>query len=346
MKNIHNNSRRNVLKNIAGLLTVSSIFPLHSIADPYKKTGNKKFVPVMLTPFHQDLSIDYEMLKRLTDFYQAAGAEGYFANCLSSEMYYLSDQERIAITQTVVDHASSKNKVVATGSFGDTLEQQIDFCKKIVDTGIHGSILITSHFAKKQDPETVMMDNLRQFIDQTGKIPLGTYECPSPYKRILSPKSYQELIDTNRFFYHKDTTEDIDQISQKIELSKKSTLAFYNAHSATALKSLQMGGSGLSPISGNFYPEILSWICKHANNPKKYEDLNWIQKEITETEPMISINYPVSAKYFLNKRGLPINILCRSNKRELTKEDTIRLDKVLNRFTTWCDRLGITPAHT
>lgn len=299
----------------------------------------------MLTPFRHDLTVDYDVLKKLTDFYGAAGAGGYFANCLSSEMYALTEEERLAVTRTVVRHTSSRTPVVATGSFGETLQEQIDFCKKIADTGISASILITSHFAKKQDSDTVMLDNLNQFVQQTGRIPLGTYECPSPYKRLLTPETYTALADTNRFFYHKDTSEDIEQISRKIKISANSRMEFYNAHTATAVASLQQGGRGLSPISGNFYPEILSWICEHAGNPAKKEDLNWIQAEITRTEPLISIKYPVSAKYFLKKRGFPIGIICRSNKRELAKEDTERLDQVYNDFVGWCDRLNIRPAR-
>lgn len=336
-----NLSRRNALKSMAGFLIAPAITsPLQ--ANPTKNIGTKKFVPVMLTPYRKDLSIDYDVLRQLTDFYGAAGAEGYFANCLSSEMYYLNNQERIAITQTVVKRAR-KSKVVATGSFGDSLSEQIDFCKKIADTGISGSILITSHFAKKQESDGIMLDNISQFINKTGKIPLGTYECPSPYKRLLTPESYQTLVRTNRFFYHKDTSENLEQIIQKIDISKSSKMEFYNAHSATAVASLQKGGNGLSPISGNFYPEILAWICKNADNPDKKEDLEWIQKEIAQTEPLISVKYPLGAKYFLNKRGLPIQIVTRYQNRELTKADTEQLDVVYDRFKIWCDRLAINP---
>jgi len=342
MTNPINLTRRNALKSMAGLL-IAPVLAYPSQASVGKNPRTMKFVPVMVTPYRQDLTIDYEMLRQLTDFYKAAGAEGYFANCLSSEMYYLNNQERIAITETVVKRVP-QSRVVSTGSFGDSLNEQIDFCKRIADTGISGSILITSHFATKQESDSVMMDNLGEFINKTGKIPLGTYECPSPYKRLLTPEVYQTLVRTNRFFYHKDTSENLEQITRKIELSQSSKMEFYNAHSATAVASLQRGGNGLSPISGNFYPEILAWICKHANNPAKKNDLQWIQEEIAQTEPLISIKYPVGSKYFLKKRGLPIEIVTRYKNRELTKADTAQLDQVYERFKGWCERLDIKPA--
>ena len=51
----------------------------------------KKFVPVMITPFQHNGKIDLDNLSRLIDFYLAAGVKGFFANCASSEMYQLSE---------------------------------------------------------------------------------------------------------------------------------------------------------------------------------------------------------------------------------------------------------------
>jgi 4-hydroxy-tetrahydrodipicolinate synthase len=48
------------------------------------------FIPVMLTPFNDDLSVDYATLRKLCDYYIDNGAVGLFANCLSSEMYELT----------------------------------------------------------------------------------------------------------------------------------------------------------------------------------------------------------------------------------------------------------------
>ncbi|MBA4167873.1 MAG: dihydrodipicolinate synthase family protein, partial [Chitinophagaceae bacterium] len=53
----------------------------------------KKFVPVMITPYNLKARVDLETVSTLADFYIAAGAKGLFANCLSSEMYSLTEDE-------------------------------------------------------------------------------------------------------------------------------------------------------------------------------------------------------------------------------------------------------------
>ena len=61
------------------------------------ENSTKGFIPVMLTPFSSNGSIDYAALTQLTEVYLQAGAAGLFANCLSSEMFELTDIERLLV---------------------------------------------------------------------------------------------------------------------------------------------------------------------------------------------------------------------------------------------------------
>ena len=79
----------------------------------------------MITPFQQNGKIDLDGVTRLIDFYLAAGVKGFFANCASSEMYELSEEERLTLTQHVVKHVNGVVPVVATGSFGSTIFEQV-----------------------------------------------------------------------------------------------------------------------------------------------------------------------------------------------------------------------------
>jgi 4-hydroxy-tetrahydrodipicolinate synthase len=306
--------------------------------------SDKKFVPVMITPYLKSGQIDYDCLSRLTDFYMAAGVKGFFANCQSSEMYFLTPEERLAITSHVMKHVNGRMPVVATGSFGRTIEEKAEFTKKIYQTGINAVIMITSHFAGKRQSDDVLIRNCEKFFALTGKIPLGTYECPAPYKRILTPYVFDYLLKTDRLVYHKDTTINFGKVKAKIDLAKNSNLEFYDACTANTMNSLQAGAKGMSAISGNFYPEILVWMCNNATNPEKQEDVRYMQDQLTKTELVIGKNYPLSSKYFLRKRGLPIELITRKANKPLTSKQQLALDDTYQVFLGWCDRLGIEPA--
>jgi 4-hydroxy-tetrahydrodipicolinate synthase len=306
-------------------------------------TGDKKFVPVMITPFNLKAKVDFDVLQQLIDFYIAAGVKGFFANCLSSEMYSISEDERLELTSFIVKYVNGRLPIVATGSFGLTIEDKAEFTKKIYDTGIEAAIMITGHFAHVDDPDELLLKNFDKMFGLTGDIPLGTYECPAPYKRILTAEVFQKLVSSNRLVYHKDTSILLDNVKAKIEIATNSNMEFYDAHTPNAMYSLQMGAKGMSSISGNFYPEILVWMCNNALDPAKQEDVAWLQSELTAVDPIIHQAYPMSAKYFLQKRGLPIRTISRTYALELTPQQKQTLDEIHTRFLGWCDRLGIKP---
>ncbi len=304
----------------------------------------KKFVPVMVTPFKTDNSIDFDALAALADFYLSAGAKGLFANCLSSEMYSLNETERLSLARFVTKRVNGKVSVVATGSFGNSLAERSDFIKTMYHTGIQAVILITSHFAAAAESDEVLFANFEKILESTDNIPLGMYECPSPYKRIISPELFRKILSTNRFFYHKDTTLDITKIKAKIDLIGNNRLEFFDAHAPNTMASLQAGARGISAIAGNFYPEIFTWMCNNALNPKKQELVKWMQSEITRADGIVSSGYPTSAKYMLRKRGLPIQVMSR-NGQQLSSVQTEALDNIYKDFLGWCEKLQIKPVR-
>ena len=167
---------------------------------------NKKFVPVMITPFNLKAEIDYDAVSELVEFYLQAGVSGFFANCLSSEMFSLSEDERLKLTKHVVERVNGRVPIVATGSFGLTLEDKADFTKRIYDIGVDAVIMITGHFAKVDEDNDALLRNFEKILSLTDNIPLGMYECPSPYKRIVEPEVFKKLLEFERFIYHKDTS--------------------------------------------------------------------------------------------------------------------------------------------
>lgn len=305
---------------------------------------DKKFVPVMITPFNLKAKVDFEAISKLIDFYLAAGVKGFFANCLSSEMYSISEDERLELTSFIVKYVRGRVPIVATGSFGLTIEDKAEFTKKIYATGIDAVILITGHFANVDDSDELLLKNFNKFLSLTPGIPLGMYECPAPYKRILTADVFKTLMETGRFVYHKDTSIEQAQVKAKLDIAKainNTSFEFYDAHSPNASFSVRSGAKGMSSISGNFYPEVLVWMVNNAANLDMQEQVDWLQQEIIKVDPLIHVAYPMSAKYFLRKRGLPVRTISRAHALELTPEQKKTLDEIHDKFLMWCNELGI-----
>jgi len=279
----------------------------------------KGFIPVMLTPFKDNGEIDYPTLSKLTEIYLKAGAQGLFANCLSSEMFELTEQERLESIRHVIRAAQGTAPVVAAGTFGGEISAQADFIKRVYDTGVKAVIVITSLLASEDEPDNVFNERVHQLIDQTPGIPLGFYECPVPYKRLISPRQLGEFASTGRIIYHKDTCLDIDQIREKLAAtSQYQEFGLYDAYMVHAVESLKAGSAGLSCIQGNYFPELIVWLCRNYNNAAAQEEVLKVQQFLTDNMDVMHNVYPVVSKYFLQKRGLDISTFTRRNVGDFT----------------------------
>ena len=91
--------------------------------------------PVMLTPFTEENTIDYEALSALIEWYIGQGAEGLFAVTQSSEMFFLTRKERIELTAFVKRQAAGRVPVIASGHISDSLEDQAEEIRQIAGAG-------------------------------------------------------------------------------------------------------------------------------------------------------------------------------------------------------------------
>lgn len=302
--------------------------------------------PVMLTPFKENNEVDYEGLKRLTEFYLLAGANGLFANCLSSEMYHLTEEERYLITKTVMEAVDGKVSVIATGTFGQDVKVNSDFIGKLYDLGVAAVVVNTSQLNTRSQDENTFNRKLEELLNRTQNIPLGLYECPQPYKRLLSVAMMKTLAQTGRFLYHKDTSCDLTAITQKINAVKGTCLGFFNAHTPTSWDSLKAGGSGLSPIAANFYPELFSYLIHQWQKPEKREDLHRLDAFLKIGDEVAHCFYPFSAKIFLKKRGLKINANTRIPLNVMRDQEYLKIDALLKMFNDLAEKLGIDTLHS
>jgi len=302
----------------------------------------KGFIPVMLTPFKQNGNIDYDILTQLTEIYLEAGAAGLFANCLSSEMFELTNSERLQLIKHVVKISNGAVPVVATGTFAGPIDKQAEFIKRVRDTGAGAVILITGILANEQESAKVFNERVFDLFDQTEDIPLGFYECPVPYKRLLSADQLAQFVATGRVVYHKDTCLDINMIKDKLKAgSINPSFGLYDAYMGHAVASLKAGSAGLSCIQGNFFPELIVWLCDNYDNNLLREEVNRVQQFLIDNMDVMHNAYPVVAKYWLTKRGLNISTTTRRRVGNFSASIRIGIETLYTNYTGLKHSLGI-----
>lgn len=283
--------------------------------------------PVMLTAFDDEGALDLDGVDALTDFYLDQGSTGLFAVCQSSEMYDLSDEERLQLAQRIVERTAGRVPIVAVGTFGGPIAWQGQFIRRMADTGVDGVVVLPNQLVGADSDEAPLQAALEQVLQATGDIELGLYECPLPYHRNLSPELLGWAASTGRFGYMKDTDRVPERIWPKVQATKDTDLRMFNAATASALSSLQMGVAGLSPIAANCYPELFAWLC--ANHTKEPEKAEKLQHRLATLDAAVRVKYPQSAKRYLHRRGLPIGDRCRVEEHDFDGYDDLLLTSLL-----------------
>lgn len=265
--------------------------------------------PVMVAPFNAKGEVAYDVIPALVDWYIINGAKGLFAVCQSGEMYHLTLEERIRVSECVVKAAGGRVPVIATGNICKRPEERVEEVKKIMAAGVDAVILITNQFADEKESDEVWMQNCRTFLDKIpADIPLGFYECPYPYKRLISAENLRECALTDRFFFLKDTCCDLERIRQRLKVIQGTKLKLYNANTTTLLASLRDGAYGFSGVMANFHPELYSHLCEHYRE----KEMDALQDFLAIASLIERQYYPVNAKYHMQKySGIPITTFSR-----------------------------------
>lgn len=226
--------------------------------------------PTMITPFTKDNKIDYAAVEALINWYAEKKVDGIFAICQSSEIFFLSFEERLELLHFVMRHTPKNISVVASGHVADDLDTQIEQAKAFIQEGIDAYVFISNRFAAEDEDDSVFLKNIDRAVKAVGDINFGIYECPYPYKRVMTPAVLKKLAESGRFTFLKDTCCDPGMINEKLRAVDGMGLKIFNANSASLLETLKTGCAGFSGVMANFHPEIYSWLCKNfEKEPEK-----------------------------------------------------------------------------
>lgn len=199
--------------------------------------------------------------------------------------------------------------VVASGHISDDIEDQIRELGRIAQTGVDGVVMVSNRLAKPDESDDVFIAHMNRILDALPDVTFGMYECPYPYKRLLSDKVLAAMRDSGRFSFIKDTCCDAALIAHRIKLLD-GKIQLFNANCATLLDTLRAGAAGFSGIMANYHPDLFVWLyANYEKQPEKADELMAALSVLSGTERAC---YPVCCKYHMGLVGVPMEIISRS----------------------------------
>ena len=259
---------------------------------------------LLLTPFHDDGSIDWPAHDRYVSWQLEHGPNGLFAVCGTSEMAWLEPTERVALAQRAVELAGDV-PVVATGNLSPDRRRHDDEVARLRDVGVAGVVLVPP--AGLGHDQEALSDYLATRIER-AEVPTLLYEWPFNKPEHVAPSVVARLGDLGLRAV-KDTTCTIDGIRAKIEAAP--SVAIHQANTPYLLDAIDAGARGMMAITSGPYADVGIAAFAAAREAARRDEAERLHGDLVTIDACLRMSYPRVAKAFLRHRGLEFGPTCR-----------------------------------
>jgi 4-hydroxy-tetrahydrodipicolinate synthase len=213
----------------------------------------------MITPFKDDLSIDWAGVEKLAAHLASTGHDGIVVNGTTGEAPTTSDDEKVEIIKVVKKATGGKLKIVA-GAGNNETSHSIEQAEMAAAAGADGLLVVTPYYNKP--PQAGIEAHFRAIADST-ELPVMMYDIPGRTGMAIEPDTICRLAEHKKIVALKDAKGDVASTSWVI---KRSGIPVYSGDDILNLPLLSVGAVGFVSVCGHTVGgrlrELLdSWIA-------------------------------------------------------------------------------------
>ncbi|MGE5681874.1 MAG: 4-hydroxy-tetrahydrodipicolinate synthase [Bacillota bacterium] len=264
----------------------------------------------LITPFDDNLEVDYTALKRLVRFQIDSGINSLVVLGTTGEAATINEDERKKILDTVIEENNGKIPIIAGTGTNDT--RHVVKLNKIAEDAKADGLLIVNPYYNK-GTQSSLIDHY-SYISERTSLPIILYNVPGRTAMNVLPETVLSINDKcPNVIGVKEASGDISQIARLIAM-KPENFIVYSGNDDQTIPVMALGGEGLISVLSNVFPkETVSLTnamlngrlaeAQHINNRlMKFMNLLFI-----EANP-IPVKYAVSMLgYCKNTLRLPLS---------------------------------------
>lgn len=146
---------------------------------------------VLVSPFHDDQSLDLDGLTRQVEFCLACGVDGVVAPVIAGEFFTLSDAERLAVIERVVNALDGRCPFVA-GVAGTSAPHAAELARAATDLGADALIAMPPYVTPCRREDVLAY---YQTLAEASPLPLVVQNAPSPFGSPLATDDLVSLLE-------------------------------------------------------------------------------------------------------------------------------------------------------
>ncbi|BAQ63727.1 4-hydroxy-tetrahydrodipicolinate synthase [Geminocystis sp. NIES-3709] len=282
-----------------------------------------RVLTAMVTPFNEDLSVNYGVAEKLADHLVNNGSDGLVICGTTGESPSLEDHEKYELLKVVKNAVGDRAKIVM-GTGSNSTAKAIADTQKAAKIGIDGSLQVVPYYNKP--PQEGLYQHFSSIAKSSPDVPMMLYNIPGRTGKNLEAETTARLAhDLDNIVAVKEASADLEQTA-RIRILTPSDFLIYSGEDFLTLPMMTVGGIGVVSVASHLVGKEMQTMItayKNGNNSLAQE----IQQKLYSLFKVIFCNTnPIPVKFALQLQGwdvgnvrLPLTPLLANQQKEVEK---------------------------
>lgn len=257
-------------------------------------------IVALVTPMHEDGSVDYPSLRKLIDWHIQEGTDCIGVVGTTGESPTVSVQEHCEIIRVAVEQAAGRRPIMA-GCGANSTAEAIELAKFARKVGADCQLQVVPYYNKPS--QEGQYQHFKAIAEATGDLPIVLYNVPGRTVADLAHDTVLRLTQVPGIVGIKEATGNIERAQWLIRETPDS-FAVYSGDDPTAVALMLCGGQGNVSVTANVAPRLMHELCVAAM-AGDVKTAMAIQMKLLPVHKHLFIEpNPIPVKWALSQMGL------------------------------------------
>jgi len=253
----------------------------------------------MVTPMHDDGSVDWTALERLVDHHVAEGTDAIVSVGTTGESATLNHDEHGEVIARTVKAAAGRIPVIG-GTGANSTAEAISLTRHAAEVGVDACLLVVPYYNKP--PQEGLYQHFKAIADAVS-IPQILYNVPGRTGVDMQNDTTLRLAEIDNIVAIKDATNDLDRGRDLISRAPQDFL-IYSGEDGTACELMISGGKGTISVTANAAPNLMHRMCQAAIAGDA-DSARALNNQLAELHKAMFVeSNPIPAKWAVAQQGL------------------------------------------
>ncbi len=232
----------------------------------------KGSIVAIVTPMHEDGSLDWAAFRALIDFHVEQGTDGIVVVGTTGESPTVDVEEHESLIAEAVKHAAGRIPVIA-GTGANSTKEAIELAAFSKKVGANASLTVVPYYNK---PTQEGLYQHFKAIAEAVDMPHILYNVPGRTGADMSNDTVLRLAQIPNIIGIKDATGGIERGSDLLQRAPRGFFV-YSGDDASTLALMLLGAQGTISVTANVAPKLMHEMCAAALNGEviKAREINY-----------------------------------------------------------------------